>query len=95
MTTPWIGIGPNAFAGVAFAQGLPPEVAGNQVWTSPHNLVLHLLAETELIGAGLICLGVLAWIRKSAGLFWLEYSLLYAHFLAITALVMGVGASAD
>ena len=114
MTAPWIGIGPNAFAGAAFAHGLPPEMAGNQVWTSPHNLVLHLLAETGLIGAGLVCLGVLAWIRKSAGLFWrnpdlaqwlllacagvecvhalLEYSLLYAHFLAITALVMGVGA---
>src|SRR5471032_717228 len=67
---PWIGVGPNAFAGAAFAHGLPPEMAGNQVWTSPHNLVLHLLAETGLFGAGLICVGVLAWIRKSAGLFW-------------------------
>lgn len=114
VTAPWIGVGPNAFAGVAFAHGLPPEMAGNQVWTSPHNLVLHLLAETGLIGAGLVCFGVFTWIRKSAGQFWqapdlaqwlllacagvecvhalLEYSLLYAHFLALTALVMGVGA---
>jgi len=113
-TAPWIGVGPNAFAGVAFALGLPPEMAGNEVWTSPHNLVLHLLAETGLIGAGLVCLGVCTWIWRSAGQFWrnpdlaqwlllacvgvecmhalLEYSLLYAHFLAVTAFVMGVGA---
>jgi O-antigen ligase len=113
---PWIGVGPNAFAGAAFAHGLPPEMA-DEVWTSPHNLILHLLAETGLVGAGLVCLGVCAWIRNSAGRFWrnpdlmqwfllacagvefvhalIEYSLLYAHFLAVTAFVMGVSASSS
>lgn len=117
MAAPLIGVGPSAFAGAAFAQGLPPEMAGNEVWTSPHNLLLHLLAETGLIGAGLVCIGVFVWAHKAAGRFlrradaaqWLllacagiewihaclEYSLLYAHFLALTALVMGISADAD
>ncbi len=112
MSAPWIGVGPDAFAGAAFARGLPPEMAGDQVWTSPHNVILHLLAETGVIGAGLVCAGMLFWFRDSVGAIrrnpdpakWfllacagveclhalLEYSLLYAHFLALTALVMGV-----
>jgi O-antigen ligase len=112
MDAPWIGVGPDAFAGVAFTRGLPPELAGDGIWTSPHNMVLHLLAETGLLGAALICIGVFAWLRDSVRNFrqnpdparWfllacasveclhalLEYSLLYAHFLALTALIMGV-----
>lgn len=58
---PWSGVGPDAFAGAAFEHGLPIEMAGTQVWTSPHNIVLHLLAESGLIGTALVVSGVLVW----------------------------------
>ena len=60
---PLMGAGPGEFAGAAFAHGLPAELAGNQVWTSPHNLVLHLLAEIGLPGALLVCAALLLWLR--------------------------------
>ena len=66
---PWSGVGPDAFAGAAFEQGLPIEMAGSQVWTSPHNTVLHLLAESGLIGTVLVVSGVLAWGWGSAKTF--------------------------
>lgn len=114
VSAPWIGVGPEEFAGAAFSTGLPRELAGGELWTSPHNMVLQLLAETGLPAALLVTTGLLAWLRTSAGEFlqtrdvamwWvlacvgvelvhalLEYPLWYAHFLAVTALVMGVGA---
>ncbi len=109
---PWMGAGPGEFAGAAFARGLPAELAGSQVWTSPHNLVLHLLAETGLPGALLVCAALVLWLRgawptyardSDASGWWLlacagvellhallEYPLWYAHFLAITSLILGV-----
>ena len=111
-----MGVGPDEFPGAAFKRGLPPELAGDLLWTSPHNLVLHLLSETGLVGASLIGAAVLLWLRgawrefariRDASLWWLlacagvellhallEYPLWYAHFLAITALMMGVSTSA-
>jgi O-antigen ligase len=115
ITAPWMGVGPGEFAGAGFVHGLPLELAANDLWTSPHNLVLQLLAETGLIGAGLVGAGLLIWLRRSANqffgsanlaLWWvlactgieilhamLEYPFWYSHFLAVTALIMGVGAS--
>ena len=112
---PWIGVGPGEFSGAGFVHGLPVEMAGGEIWSSPHNLLLQLLAETGLAGAVPVVAGVLIWARRSAGdflrapnpaIWWvaactgvgimhalLEYPLWYAHFLAVTALVMGVGAS--
>lgn len=109
---PWLGAGPGEFAGAAFVQGLPPELAGSQLWTSPHNLVLHLLSETGLAGALIVCAALLLWLRGAwrsytrecdAPRWWLlacagvelahallEYPLWYAHFLAITSLLIGV-----
>lgn len=120
LDSPWLGAGPDEFAGAAFARGLPPELAGNQLWTSPHNLVLHLLSETGLAGALVVCAALLLWLRGAlrayarecdACRWWLlacagiellhallEYPLWYAHFLAITSLLIGassVGAIHD
>lgn len=57
---PLTGVGLGEFAGAAFATGMPPFMAFyGDVWTSPHNLVLQMLAETGIIGALASC-GVLA-----------------------------------
>ena len=117
MNSPWFGVGPDGFAGAAFAAGLPPEMSGNGVWTSPHNLLLHLLAETGLVGTAFVVFGLVAWLLRAGSRFWrhpdarhwwllgcvgveclhamLEYPFWYAHFLALTALIMGVGTRAD
>jgi O-antigen ligase len=112
--SPWFGVGPGEFSGAAFAHGLPGALAVEEIWTSPHNLVFQLLAETGLAGAVPVVAGLLIWVRRVAGeilrapepaIWWvaacagvgimhalLEYPLWYAHFLGVTALVMGVGA---
>jgi O-antigen ligase len=57
---PLAGAGMGEFAGAAFAQGLDPSLTRMaQVWTSPHNLPLQLLAEAGIVGAALV-LGALA-----------------------------------
>ncbi len=113
--SPWFGVGPDEFAGAAYRMGLPPAMAGGEIWTAAHNLPLQLLAETGVFAAGLIVFALLAWFYKSTTLFFrtptpggwwilacasvevmhalLEYPLSYAHFLAVTALIMGVGTS--
>jgi len=57
---PLTGAGMGAFAGTAFKTGLHPDLAG-YIWTSPHNLVLHLLAETGIVGATLALGALVAW----------------------------------
>jgi hypothetical protein len=114
-TSPWIGVGPGEFAGAGFSLGLPPALAAREIWTSPHNLVLQLLAETGIAGTALACTGIWIWFRgaipefsrapTSAG-WWivvcasvemshalLEYPFWYAHFLALSALVFGIGSA--
>ena len=95
--------------------GLPAELAANQLWTSPHNLFFHLLAETGLVGALLVAAAMLTWLHgawsefarvRDASMWWLlactgvgflhallEYPLWYAHFLAVTALLMGMSST--
>ena len=112
---PLFGVGAGEFPGAAFALGLPPAMANGEVWTSPHNLILQLLAETGLSGAVPVCVGLLIWLRRStaeflrlqdAAIWWvaacagigllhamLEYPFWYANFLAITALILGIGAT--
>lgn len=110
--SPLVGAGMGEFAGAAFALGLDPFLTRiAQVWTSPHNLPLQLLAETGVTGAILV-LGALGfwglrlarryradpspalwWIAAAAGVGLLhsliEFPLWSAHFLGVTALLVG------
>jgi hypothetical protein len=63
---PAFGTGAGEFAGAAFETGLPPEMEGGEVWTSPHNLPLHLLAETGASGAFLALAGLCIWCWQAA-----------------------------
>jgi O-antigen ligase len=65
LTVPWLGAGPDEFPGAAFALGLPPDIARGMLWTSPHNMVLHLASETGLSGLALVLAAVLVWLRES------------------------------
>jgi len=78
---PLIGVGIGEFSGAAFRLNLGPELTAiGEVWTSPHNLPLHLLAETGAVGAILVLgalsvwgIGLLRRIRSgaSAALWWI------------------------
>lgn len=112
---PLLGAGVGEFAGAAFAAGLDPSLTRiAQVWNSPHNLPLQLLAETGLIGAALALAALTSWAVKlarryraqpSPALWWIcgavgvgllhsliEFPLWSAHFLGVTALLIGAGA---
>jgi len=113
---PLLGTGIGGFAGTAFELGLDPSLTrSGEVWTSPHNLPLHLLAETGLVGAVLGLGGLLAWAGRlfrryraepQLELWWcaaatgivlihsaIEFPLWSAHFLGVTALLIGASAS--
>jgi len=78
---PLIGVGMGEFPGAAFRLGLGSELTAiGEVWTSPHNLPLHLLAETGAVGAILVLgalwtwgIGLLRRVRgdASAALWWI------------------------
>src|SRR6266853_4533922 len=112
---PLAGVGMGEFAGAAFELGLDPSLTQlGEVWTSPHNLPLHLLAETGLVGTVLVLGGVGVWGWQAARRYWTdrqvalwwiiaavgiemihsltEFPLWNAHFLGVTALLMGAGA---
>src|SRR5882672_94012 len=64
---PLAGVGMGEFAGAAFELGLDPSLTRlGEVWTSPHNLPLHLLAETGLMGAVLVLGSLCAWGWQAA-----------------------------
>ena len=112
---PLLGTGIGGFAGNVFRSGLPPGLThlGNQVWTSPHNLLLQLLAETGILGTFLALAGLFAWCvqiwrryftKAQSAIGWIiaavgielihsmvEYPLWSAHFLGVTALLIGLG----
>jgi O-antigen ligase len=113
---PLFGVGVGEFAGAAFASGLDPSLTRiAQVWISPHNLPLQLLAETGIIGAALALSALTLWAvrlarhyrtQPSAALWWIcvaagvgllhsliEFPLWNAHFLGVTALLVGAGAT--
>src|SRR5882762_2369280 len=112
---PLAGVGLGEFAGAAFESGLDPSLTRlGEVWTSPHNLPLHLLAETGLVGTVLVLVGLSVWGWQAARRYWTdgqvvswwiiaafgiemihsltEFPLWNAHFLGVTALLMGAGA---
>jgi len=115
-SAPLAGAGIGEFAGAAFADGLDPSLTRiAEVWTSPHNLALQLLAETGVIGVILVLGGLgfwglqlvrrcradtnpaLWWIAAAAGVGLLhsliEFPLHSAHFLGVTALLVGASAA--
>lgn len=112
---PLAGVGSGEFAGAAFALGLDPSLTRvGQVWTSPHNLLMQLLAEAGIIGAGLVLAALVLWglqlarrwrAQPSPALWWItaaagvgllhsliEFPLWSAHFLGVTALLLGASA---
>lgn len=112
---PLSGAGIGEFAGAAFGSGLSPSLTqfGNQVWTSPHDLPLQLLAETGALGTFLALAGLCTWCWQvgrryfataQTAIWWIiaavgielihsmfEYPLWHAHFIGVTALLMGLG----
>ena len=62
--SPLMGTGIGQFAVTAFTSGLPVELAGF-IWSSPHNLILALLAETGIAGTLLILGGLIVWWSKT------------------------------
>ena len=115
---PLAGVGIGEFAGAAFELGLDPSLTRiGEVWTSPHNLPLHLLAETGLVGTVLVLGGLCVWgwqvarcyrTDRQLASWWIiaavgiemihsltEFPLWSAHFLGVTALLMGARARLD
>jgi O-antigen ligase len=115
LSAPLEGVGAGEFAGAAFEAGLGPSLTRlGEVWTSPHNLPLHLLAETGLVGTVLVLAALGVWGLQACRRYWTdgqvvswwiiaavgvemihsltEFPLWSAHFLGVTALLMGVGA---
>jgi O-antigen ligase len=112
---PIVGAGIGEFAGAVFELGLSPQMALGEVWASPHNLPLQLLAETGALGAVLALGGLCVWCwqavrryfaAREPAMWWIiaavgielihsmfEFPLWSAHFLGVTALVMGLGTS--
>src|SRR3989475_5361711 len=70
---PLAGVGPGEFAGAAFELGLDPSLTRlGEVWTSPHNLPLHLLAETGLVGTVLVLGGLCVWGWQAVRRYWTD-----------------------
>lgn len=78
---PVAGVGMGEFAGAAFNLGLDRVlIPHGEIWSSPHNLPLHLLAEVGAVGAVLALGGLCVWgwqaarcysAKKSPALWWI------------------------
>jgi hypothetical protein len=64
---PFFGIGAGRFPGAAFESELGGQLSSNgEIWTSSHNLLLHLLAETGAVGTTLATAGLCLWALQVA-----------------------------
>lgn len=85
LDAPLFGAGMGEFAGTAFRIGLHPDLAG-YIWTSPHNLLLHLLAETGIAGAGLALAALVTWWAQTGR----RYIAAPSHALLLAIAVVGI-----
>lgn len=85
INAPLAGAGVGEFASAAFETGLHPDLAG-YLWSSPHNLVLHLLAETGIAGATLALAALLIWWAQAGKQFMAAPS----HGLWLAIAVVGI-----
>ena len=64
--SPWLGVGWGEFAGAAFERGMPDVmVAAYEVWSSPHNVVLQILAEGGMVAGAIALAGAGRWWWRS------------------------------
>jgi len=64
---PIAGVGIGEFAGAAFTLGIDPALSPRgEIWTSPHDLLLQLLAETGAAGAALAFAALGVWVWQAA-----------------------------
>ncbi len=60
--SPWLGVGWGEFAGAAFERGLPRVMATYEaIWSSPHNAILHVLAEGGIVAGAIALAGAGRW----------------------------------
>src|SRR5713101_6067360 len=86
---PLAGVGAGEFAGAAFESGLDPALTRlGEVWTSPHSLPLHLLAETGLVGTMLVLGGLSVWGWRAARSYWRDGQLASWWFIAAVGIEM-------
>lgn len=61
LRAPWFGVGMGEFPGALFDSASGALSDGSLVWSSPHNLILHLLSETGVAGAVMVVLALIMW----------------------------------
>src|SRR5882672_111594 len=70
---PVAGVGIGEFAGAAFALGIDPALSPRgEIWTSAHDLLLQLLAETGAAGAALAFAALGVWGWQAARSYWAD-----------------------
>lgn len=89
LENPWFGTGWGSYAYQSFVMSLNPRFAGNifsnGVFTHTHNIVLNLLAETGVIGTGLILGGFAYLIKPLLKKSWQSETVIILAMIIVTA----------
>lgn len=89
LENPWFGTGWGSYAYQSFVMSLNPRFAGNifsnGVFTHTHNIVLNLLAETGVIGTGLILGGFGYLIKPLLKKSWQSETVIILAMIIVTA----------